>query len=199
MLANNLVTITSTNYGTTEGYTDSAGTVSGLIPANETLVMKAIDQCNSTMYMQNIGPFSTDKNLGNIAVTVTPFNCIADNQFITLTLNGVDYSWAPPDNLSGGIHTDTSGGYNSTLIQANSVNSIYFYILNDNASPGTYNTSLNVVIHSISYPNNNETTTVTEYGAVGEYISGTASGQLKEIDSTTNIPFTMAYRVKRIQ
>ena len=42
MLANNLVTITSANHGTSEGYTDSAGTVSGLIPANETLVMKEL-------------------------------------------------------------------------------------------------------------------------------------------------------------
>ena len=130
--------------------------------------------------MQNIGPFSTDKNLGNIAVTVTPFNCIDDNQFITLSLNGADYSWAPPDNLNGGIHTDTSGGgNNTTLIQANSVNSIYFYILNDNASPGNYNISLNATINSQSYPNNNATTTVTEYGTVGDYISGTAWGSLK--------------------
>ena len=42
-VANKLVTITSANYGTTSGYTDSAGTVSGLIPANETLVMKVLN------------------------------------------------------------------------------------------------------------------------------------------------------------
>jgi hypothetical protein len=283
VLANKLVTLSSTDstiYGTTNGYTDSAGTVSGLIPANATLVMKVFDQYGE-IYTKTIGPYNSDTNLGIIKITITPGltlsgtvvdcnnNAVAtgsvnvyidntqwsgdvtngsfvitfnrynnltptativavdkatlqysaekvititssnqnvgqiiacaqstvDSQYIKLIMNGANYSWAPPNSLNGS-HTDTA---NHTLITGQNANSIYFYILNDDASPGNYNITLSAIINGKSYPDNNATTIVTEYGAVGSYITGIASGQLNEVDSTANIPFTMTYRVKRIQ
>jgi hypothetical protein len=208
LLANNLVTITSTNYGTSEGYTDSAGTVSGLIPANETLVMKALDQCNNIISMQNIGPFSADTNLGNISVTVTAFNCIADNQFISLTLNGVDYSWTSTDSLYGARVNSGNGQFYTKILGATHWNITPLKIIDFNFGNGTVaignysinvSISINTIIASYVTSGNTATTNVTEYGIVGGYISGTASGQINELNSTTNIPFTMAYRVKRIQ
>ena len=200
ILANNLVTITSTNYGTSDGYTDSAGTVSGLIPANETLVMKAIDQCNNIIYTQNIGPFSTDTNLGNITVTVNTFNCIADNQFINLTLNGVNYSWYYSSSSGSRVDSTTSiiGGRTDSLPY------VVGTIFSGNTSPGNYIFRLYTIINNnVAYNTwyNNPNTVVTEYGAVGGYISGTASGWVKNFPVATSdsFPFSYSYRVKRIQ
>ncbi|HEX5655053.1 MAG TPA: PKD domain-containing protein [Chitinophagaceae bacterium] len=67
-LTNKLVTITSVNFGTTNGYTDNNGKISGLVPANEALVLKVSDDCGETIYSRNIGPFSTNTDLGNINV-----------------------------------------------------------------------------------------------------------------------------------
>jgi PKD repeat protein len=120
----------------------------------------------------------------------------ADSSYINLTMNGATYTWAYPD--ISAYHADTSGG-NRTYIYASSASSpfnhINFEVLNDNASPGNYNITLSANINGKSYPNNNATTIVTEYGSPGGNIIGTSSGQL--FDSTTNIPFTLAYKVKR--
>jgi hypothetical protein len=113
-------------------------------------------------------------------------------------LDGTIYSWAPPD-LLGAQHSD-SVSVNHTLIQATgSSKSIYFYILNDNTSPGNYNITLSAVLNGVSYPNNSAATTVTAYGIPGGYVIGTASGQMKAQDSTTLRPFSMSYKVKRSQ
>ena len=69
VFANKLITITSTNYGTTNGYTDNAGLVSGLVPANETLVMKAFDDCGGIVFTKNVGPFNADTSFANLTVT----------------------------------------------------------------------------------------------------------------------------------
>ena len=110
-LANSFVTITSTVYGTRGGYTDNQGTVSGLIPANETLVLKLFNQCNEIIYQKNTGPFSADINLGiiivanpasqlNITVTgnvVTCNNSPVTNGYV-LVSNGANYFNAPVTN-----------------------------------------------------------------------------------------------------
>lgn len=50
------------------GYTDSLGQASGLVPANENLILQILDECGAIIYSQNIGPFSQNTNLGNITV-----------------------------------------------------------------------------------------------------------------------------------
>jgi hypothetical protein len=50
------------------GYTDSLGQVSGPIPANMNLVLEVIGACYNGIYSQNIGPFSSNINMGTITV-----------------------------------------------------------------------------------------------------------------------------------
>src|SRR5206468_860928 len=59
----------SVNFGTTNGYTDNNGKVSGLVPANEALVLKVFNDCGEINYTKNIGPFSTNTDLGNINIS----------------------------------------------------------------------------------------------------------------------------------
>jgi hypothetical protein len=302
VLANKLVTIASANNGTTNGYTDNAGTVSGLVPANETLVMKAFDDCGGLVFQQNIGPFSTDTTLSSLrvsgsnpsllayTVTGTVVNCsnapvsngsvqliigsdqyntpvsngnfsitlhrcsnlsttatissydsvaaqpgtaqvitispgggsvnagqiiacapVSQDQYITMTMNGNTYSWAPPRTVSANrfIDTTTNTDYITHLVggdaQETSDSSTYFLgtMYHDNASPGNYPFYLYTIINGTQGYNTYSSAgnaTVAEYGTVGGYITGSASGWLKNIQVfSDSLPFTCSYRVKRIQ
>ncbi|WP_439151590.1 carboxypeptidase-like regulatory domain-containing protein [Winogradskyella sp.] len=67
---NNLwVSITSTTFGTTYGYTNENGEVCGYVPSNETLVLNVYgyDFCgDNTLVAQAIGPFTADSNISVI-------------------------------------------------------------------------------------------------------------------------------------
>jgi hypothetical protein len=212
-LSNNLVTITSSKYGATNGYTDSSGTISGLVPSNDSLVLKVFNQ-NGEIYSQPVGPFVTDTNLGVIIIEI-PVVVVSDSNYIHLTLDGVSYSWmAPSDSLSGQKLADTSGFF-YTYLQGgtpfnNSAKSISLDISTaDNEVPGSYNlyiyTTLNDVCYTSSFTGHYSlTTTVTEYGTVNGYITGTSSGYMSQCigsgtDNAIAIPFTCSYRVKRSQ
>lgn len=55
--------------GQAYGWTDSLGQVSGLVPANERLILQVLDPCGLTLYAQNIGPYTQNTDLGTVAVT----------------------------------------------------------------------------------------------------------------------------------
>lgn len=67
---NNLwIRITSTTFGTTNGYTNENGEVCGFVPSGETLEMNiySYDFCGNTpLYSEIIGPFSADSNISII-------------------------------------------------------------------------------------------------------------------------------------
>jgi hypothetical protein len=69
-LVNASVVISAKEYGSAAGYTDSLGQVKGLVPANMNLTLEVRDNCGSTIYSKNIGPFNKDADIG--ALTVTP-------------------------------------------------------------------------------------------------------------------------------
>ncbi|WP_353779607.1 hypothetical protein [Winogradskyella sp. 3972H.M.0a.05] len=65
-LVNNLkAIITSTNYGSTSGYSNASGEVCGLVPANETLDLSLFTTiCDTTeVFSGSIGPFSSDSEI----------------------------------------------------------------------------------------------------------------------------------------
>ncbi|MCT2408021.1 carboxypeptidase-like regulatory domain-containing protein [Chryseobacterium antibioticum] len=57
----------------TYGMTDNLGTVTGIIPANETLILKVYDVCNTVVYTSNVAPVTvgTTMTLPDITVTST--------------------------------------------------------------------------------------------------------------------------------
>ncbi len=65
-------TATGAGWGTGYGYTCPDGSLAGLIPADQDLIVKVFSICGELLYSQNIGPFSADVNLGTITVTNTP-------------------------------------------------------------------------------------------------------------------------------
>lgn len=59
-------------YYSAHGLTDSLGQVSDPVPANMNLVLEVLSPCWTVMYSQNIGPFSSDVNIGTITVNNNP-------------------------------------------------------------------------------------------------------------------------------
>ncbi len=59
---------------TGSGYTCPDGSITGLIPADQDLVLEIFDICGEVIYSQNIGPFADDVNLGTITVNPSTLN-----------------------------------------------------------------------------------------------------------------------------
>jgi len=70
------VKLTRPNGGSSYGFTDSSGHVGGQVPKNEALTLEVLNTCNQAIYTQNVGPFSTNTNLGTITVTLSPVNTL---------------------------------------------------------------------------------------------------------------------------
>lgn len=75
-LSHVMVKLTRPNGGSSYGYTDSSGHVGGQVPKNETLTLEILNTCAQAIYTQNVGPFSTNTNLGTITVTLSPINTL---------------------------------------------------------------------------------------------------------------------------
>jgi len=213
---NKMVTITRVDSTSTNGFTDNTGTVSGLVPVNEVLIMKAFDSCGAIVYSQHIGPFSQDTILNKI--NIIDSNCSQASsdttQYINLTLGGNNYSWSYQSisesktdtsglfviNMIGGIKNntgDSSTYFDGAILYSDAVSS---------AVPGNYIFQINTIIngnlsytsYDYAYPYKNTFSNVTKFDAVGGYVEGSASGFLFK-DIADSLAFSCSYRVKRIQ
>ncbi|WP_375239223.1 carboxypeptidase-like regulatory domain-containing protein [Aurantibacter sp.] len=59
------------------GYSNSSGEICGLIPSNEILTLKAFDLCGVEVYIQTIGPFSVDTDMGQVVLPTVNATTIA--------------------------------------------------------------------------------------------------------------------------
>ncbi|HYF31495.1 MAG TPA: carboxypeptidase-like regulatory domain-containing protein [Chitinophagaceae bacterium] len=113
--------------GEGSGCTDSTGRVRGLIPANEPLEMKIYDRCGQVIHSQNIGPFSSNVNLGTITVNYQPpgsvtiagtvvncSNAAVTNGFVNVNLDGMNHR----TNINNGNFSITMMRCNVTPTQA---------------------------------------------------------------------------------
>ncbi|WP_298892330.1 Ig-like domain-containing protein [uncultured Psychroserpens sp.] len=126
-IANTQVTLTSSNYGTTSGYTNENGETCGVIPSGETLEINvySYDICGqSPIYSETIGPFVVDS-----AISIT----ILDGpETISETVTGIfnDCSGNPVTdgyilmNYGGQVFTDVveDGNFEFNLIRCESNN-----------------------------------------------------------------------------
>ena len=136
------------------------------------------------------------------AVPVVPAS-----EFINLTLNGVNYSWASTDSLYGARVNSGNGQFYTKILGATHWNITPLKLIDLNfgngtvaigAYPSNVSISINTIIASYVTSGNTATANVTEYGTVGNYIGGTAAGQIMQLSSGTFFTFSCSYRVKRI-
>jgi hypothetical protein len=102
------------------GWTDSLGQVSGLVPANESLVLEVLNSCHVAFYTQNIGPFTTNTNLGAIALTNTGTSLVTvqgklSNCASSAVTNG--YAMIYYDNIVRYAAANASGEFSVTFSQ----------------------------------------------------------------------------------
>lgn len=131
------VWITNNNNGSTYGITDSLGQVSGLVPSNENLILRVVDQCGVVVDSMNIGPFSQNTNLGKIIIgntaasVVTIKGKLLDCNNTTVT-NG--YAIIKFSNLIRYANVDINGDFSLAFVTCYS-NAVSCEILGvDNAS-----------------------------------------------------------------
>lgn len=98
--------------GSSYGFTDSTGHVGGLVPKNEPLLLEILNNCYQPVYSQNIGPFSSNINLGSITITPQPMTSL------TVTGNAVNCSNQSVTNGNALIYFD--GLYYNTPISSGS-------------------------------------------------------------------------------
>jgi hypothetical protein len=80
------------NGPTAYSYTDSAGVVSGWIPAGRKLNLTVLDKCSNVLETKEIGPLSTNTDFGTITIT------ISEDSKITFTGEAVDCLGLPIKN-----------------------------------------------------------------------------------------------------
>ena len=129
------VKITRVNSGgATYGYTDSTGHVGGLVPKNEPLLLEVFSNCNQPVFSQNIGPYSSNTNLGTITVTIPPVN------YLQITGSAVNCSNQPVINGNAMIYYDghlynkpiSNGNFSLTVTRCSNSNATVEVVAVDN-------------------------------------------------------------------
>ncbi|HEY0356877.1 MAG TPA: carboxypeptidase-like regulatory domain-containing protein, partial [Flavisolibacter sp.] len=70
------------------GYTDSLGQVSGLVPANQPLVLEVLDECDGVIYSKNISALSQHTNLGSLTISAATGSSIVTVKGRLVNCNG---------------------------------------------------------------------------------------------------------------
>jgi len=213
-----LVKITRLNNGgSSYGYTDSAGHVGGLVPKNEPLMLEVMNTCNQPVYSQNIGPFSSNTNLGTITVTIPPVSSLQ------ITGSAVTCSNQPVTNGNALIYVDgilynkpiNNGNFSLTITRCTNSSVTVEVIAIDNAAnqqsnawtgtatTGTLNTgsiaacgtsSVSYIDYSVDGSNfslstANASDSITTYGANGTTQQATAVFGFRISQPNINISF----------
>jgi hypothetical protein len=95
---------------TAYGTTNSIGTVSGLVPSNQTMTLTVLDLCSNIIYTSSIGPFTTNTVLPNIVIT----SVMAQSTVVQGTLLKCDNT-----NVTNGYVLMKSGTQNSLVAVSN--------------------------------------------------------------------------------
>lgn len=109
----------ASGYASAHGYTDSLGQINGPVPANINLVLevRAPYPCYNVVYSQNIGPFSTNTNLGTITVNNTNQYMVSiQGRLLTCAGSPVTHGFAiiEYDNMIRYVSVSSSGNFSTT-------------------------------------------------------------------------------------
>lgn len=128
--AKNEGNIDSAGFATsTYGYTDSLGQVSGLVPANNSLMLDVLDQCSNSIYSKNLGSLNENTDLGIITVTNS------GSAMVTLKGSLSNCSGNPVSNGYAVIRYDN---YNYRYVAVNSKGNFEFTLIRCAGSPIDY-------------------------------------------------------------
>jgi hypothetical protein len=114
------------------GRTDSAGNLCGKVPKEEALVLEVLGLCNNVVYSQNIGPFTSNTDIGTIAVTIPATSTLViTGTLVTCSNTNVVNGAAVIYTGGGHIYTVpvTNGTFSLSLVRCNSAETVNFSVL----------------------------------------------------------------------
>lgn len=107
--------------------TNNNGNASGLVPANQNLVLKIYDQCNNVIYTSNIGPFTANSNnsvpvsIANITPTFTITGTLQDCAGNNVTNGMMQLSYPTTANyFANNVQLVTNGSFSFTTLACSS-------------------------------------------------------------------------------
>lgn len=117
--ANVQVRVAGSTNGYASGYTDSLGQLGGLIPSNSSLVLEVRDYyCNQVIFSKNIGPFTTNADLGTLAIPASnPFFITVKGKLLTCNNTPVakGHVLISYNNFVNYLSTDGNGNFSTSL------------------------------------------------------------------------------------
>ena len=142
----------------------------------------------------NISVISGTNTIGTITACSAP---LSEN--ITYNLDAFNSNLVLPQHLFDGNYNFAS---NTTTIKATDLlngNAVVFNLsFNGGGSAGTYPVSGDLLTLNAPYQFiNPASVTITNYGLIGEYISGNLSGNIKNLNTNTNHTFSCNFNIKR--
>lgn len=140
------------------GYTDSLGNLCGKVPKNEALLLEVLDQCNTVVYSQNIGPFSANASLGTILVTIPAPNLLVISGTVVNCSNA---------NVTNGVAVIYTGG-NTYSYSVPVVNGTFTHTI-----VRCSNAALNITVMGIDYATMQQSAPVNVTAATGTVNVGT--------------------------
>ncbi len=170
--------------------------VNQIVRCNTNTANATITVLDQTTNQQNTTPISISVSNTNINIGTVQACGVSLNEFLTYTFNNTTYNLdslqASQQNLTY-ISGFSSNPYSNMAASFNGLTTgTYTLNINLNVTAGTYFTSNNVTNAAV-------TVTVTEYGAVGQYIAGTFTGNLLQSGTTNTKPISGSFRIKRTQ
>jgi hypothetical protein len=116
------VVITADKYGSASGYTDSLGQVKGLVPANSSLVLQVKDNCGSSIYSKNIGPYNEAVDVGVITVSPTASSIVTVKGKISTCIGGAITKGYAIVSINNRVHyakADAGGNFSTNFVVCN--------------------------------------------------------------------------------
>jgi hypothetical protein len=139
-------------------WTDSLGQVRGIVPANETLTLSVVDNCNTVVFSQNIGPFAQNSilpaistNISSNALTTvsgTLLNCSA--QPVT---NG--FAIVQIGNQTRYVSTNASGNFSVQVLNCGGNTSVNVFGVDNAAQIQSTSSTFNITSGSTNVGNIN--------------------------------------------
>lgn len=144
------VKITSLTSGSAYDYTDNNGFVDGYVPKNQTLILQVLNRCNEPAYTGNIGPFSSQTDIGNITLnqsTITIYGTAVTCTSIPVTDGYVQITLANGVTEFAGI---SNGNFSSTFINCGGNNTAQLLAVDNTSQKQGNNIIVNITGNNIN-------------------------------------------------
>jgi hypothetical protein len=168
-----------------------------------------ISRCNANPAQAHL--FAEDKATNQqgqeTSITVTSGNVnagqltacgVSTNAFVNYTIGGTNYAFTSPNDQMDWYYMDSLSVSSNYLAASNAAQTNYLSLFYDGGTTsGTFTGSINIGHGPNKYDGASVTVTVTKYGNVGQFITGTFSGNIVLGGSGTPQPLTGTFNVRR--